>query len=226
MVNNYFPTALYYTIYKYTTCIDLTMSNLHEEKVKIVSLKKAGMAGIGRNQRGSYLQRFCKFLYFASLYIQVAREELENERQSHEEMMVKVEQMRRERKAKERMLKKKLEEEKIIQKRKQDEDNEKKKRIPKENKPSNSGTSTGGRSYTTGLNVEPNSGRSTKLRRSHSAYNLSKLEDDSSMGGSDFSGGSTSGFSGDISNSSSGSSCVPMPIFDRTLKPLPLNLHR
>ena len=52
MVNNHFPTALYYTIYKYTSCIDLTVSNLHEESVKIVSLKKAGMAAISRNQRG------------------------------------------------------------------------------------------------------------------------------------------------------------------------------
>ena len=49
MVNNHFSTAVYYTIYKYTSCIDLTVSNLHEQRVKIISLK---MAGIGRNQRG------------------------------------------------------------------------------------------------------------------------------------------------------------------------------
>ena len=58
MVNNSFPTALYYTICKYTSCIDLPLFNLHEEKVKIVSLKKAGMAGLGRNQRGRPGVRF------------------------------------------------------------------------------------------------------------------------------------------------------------------------
>ena len=46
MVNNHFPTALYYTIYKYTSCIDLAVSNLHEEKVKTVSLKRQELAGI------------------------------------------------------------------------------------------------------------------------------------------------------------------------------------